>query len=230
MGNNPKIIQTEKFKKKMVKISMLIAALAVTVTTAFVPVSTPLKPVGTSLQMKINDNDNLNTFMKGASAFAASVVVSSVLFSSGAAFASDDNAQFDFVSSSNIIAGRSGGRAGGRAMSRPMARPMARPSGGGGGAVYNNRNTYIQQRPMLGGGGFGYSPFGYSPFGGMGLGYGLGSMNNVGNEIRDNRQEGEIQREAVELEQAKQKNADLEQRIQQLERSSQPQSQPQSNN
>merc|ERR1712238_407915 len=195
----------QKNLKKMVKISILIAALAVSVTTAFVPVSTPLKPVGTSLQMKINDNDNLNTFMKGASAFAASVVVSSVLFPSGAAFASDDNAQFDFVSSSNIIAGRSGGR-----------------------AVYNTRTTYIQQRPMLGGGGFGYSPFGYSPFGGVGLGYGLGSMNNVGNEIRDNRQEGEIQREAVELEQAKQKNADLEQRIQQLERSSQPQSQPQS--
>jgi len=209
----------------MVKISIIIAALAVSVTTAFVHVSTSTQTVGTSLQMKTNENDNLNSFMKGASAFAASVVVSSVLFSSGAAFASDDNAQFDFISSSNIIAGRSGGRAGGRAMSRPMARPMNRPSGGGGGAVYNTRNTYIQQRPMLGGGGFGYSPFGYSPFGGIGLGYGLGSMNNVGNEIRDNRQEGEIQREAVELEQAKQKNADLEQRIQQLERSSQPQSQ-----
>ena len=51
-----------------------------------------------------------------------------------------------------------------------------------------------------------------------GLGYGLGAASNIGNEIRDSRQEGEIQQERMELEQAKAKAAQLEARLEQLEK------------
>lgn len=51
----------------------------------------------------------------------------------------------------------------------------------------------------------------------LGLGYGLGAINDIGNEIRDNRQEGEIQRSRAELEQARQREAELDARIRQLE-------------
>merc|ERR1719362_1390996 len=80
-----------------------------------------------------------------------------------------------------------------------------------------SRTTYISAPPVV------VSPFGmgmgygYNPFGGVGLGYGLGAANSIGNEIRDNRQESEIQNERVELELAKQKAAQLEQRLAQLE-------------
>ena len=50
-----------------------------------------------------------------------------------------------------------------------------------------------------------------------GLGYGLGAANSVGNEVRDYRQESEIQRSKAELEQAKVREAELESRIKALE-------------
>lgn len=49
------------------------------------------------------------------------------------------------------------------------------------------------------------------------MGYGLGAMGNAGNEMRDYRQEGEIQQSKAELEQAKAHEAELEQRIKALE-------------
>lgn len=51
----------------------------------------------------------------------------------------------------------------------------------------------------------------------IGFGYGLGAMNGIGNEIRDNRQEMEIQQSRAELDQAKQREADLEARLRALE-------------
>jgi hypothetical protein len=53
-----------------------------------------------------------------------------------------------------------------------------------------------------------------------GLGYGLGAMGNIGNDIRDYRQEGEIQKTEIELEQSKAREAQLEQRIKALEEAS----------
>ena len=64
------------------------------------------------------------------------------------------------------------------------------------------------------GGGYGY---GGSPFGGFGLGYGMGAMNNAGDQARDYRQETEIQTGKTELEQAKVRAAELELRIKALE-------------
>jgi hypothetical protein len=121
-----------------------------------------------------------------------------------------------------LLAGRSGGRAGGRAGGGSYARSsrMA-PS-----PVYRQSTTII--RPMIApppvvispfGGGFGY---GYNPLGGVGLGYSLGSMNSYGNEIRDYRQEAEIQKEKAELEITKEKNAELEARIKALEQTGKP--------
>jgi cell division protein FtsB len=45
-------------------------------------------------------------------------------------------------------------------------------------------------------------------------------MNNAGDDIRDYRQESEIQQSKAELEQAKAREAELEQRIRALEKSS----------
>jgi cell division protein FtsB len=53
--------------------------------------------------------------------------------------------------------------------------------------------------------------------GGFGLGYGLGALNSAGNEIRDYRQESEIQQSRAELEQAKAREAELEARLKKLE-------------
>ena len=54
------------------------------------------------------------------------------------------------------------------------------------------------------------------------LGYGaLGAVNAIGNEIRDQRQEGEIQRGRYELQEEKLKSAELEARLNQLERAQQ---------
>merc|ERR1712160_168053 len=77
--------------------------------------------------------------------------------------------------------------------------------------------TYIGGSPMMVSP-FGYGMgYGYNPFGGVGLGYGLGAASGIGNEMRDNRQEGEIQSANVELQMAKQKAAQLEQRLAQLQ-------------
>eukprot|EP00555_Chaetoceros_dichaeta_P002552 CAMPEP_0198249560 /NCGR_PEP_ID=MMETSP1447-20131203/1054_1 /TAXON_ID=420782 /ORGANISM="Chaetoceros dichaeta, Strain CCMP1751" /LENGTH=244 /DNA_ID=CAMNT_0043934231 /DNA_START=111 /DNA_END=845 /DNA_ORIENTATION=+ len=166
-----------------------------------------------------------------ATAALAGACILSNVFTANVAFAMDDVAQFDFGPTSTIIAGRGGGgRGGGRAMggggmsrggggmSRGGGAAYARPSGGGGN-VYRSR-TYISAPPVV------VSPFGmgmgygYNPLGGMGLGYGLGAASNIGNQMTDNRQEGEIQNSRIELEQAKFKAAQLEARLEQLEKGS----------
>ena len=51
----------------------------------------------------------------------------------------------------------------------------------------------------------------------VGLGLGLSAINSIGNGMRENRQENEIYRERVELEQARVKQAELEGRLRMLE-------------
>jgi hypothetical protein len=67
--------------------------------------------------------------------------------------------------------------------------------------------------PVVIGSPFGY---GYSPFGGMGYGA-LGAVSAINNEMRDSRQENEIRQGRSELEISKQRQAQLEQRLNQLE-------------
>ena len=54
-------------------------------------------------------------------------------------------------------------------------------------------------------------------YGFVGLSIGLNSINQIGNDIRDYRQEGEIQRTRVELENSRQREAEMEARLRQLE-------------
>lgn len=176
--------------------------------------------VGTSNALQLNLNTK--SMEKTASGcVAAGLVASSVIFGgASSAMAADNNdltmPSMDFAGTTELIAGRSGGRAGGRASSgrTSSARPSARPS---------TTNVYVSPR---GGGAYVapppvvvapvISPFGYSPFGGLGYGA-LGAVNAVGNEIRDMNQEREIQRERAELDMAKQREAELEMRLRQLE-------------
>jgi len=111
--------------------------------------------------------------------------------------------------------GRSGGRAGGRApaMSRPApttTRTIQR-------TTVIQQPTYIAPPVMVSPYGYG-GGYGYNPMGGLGLSLGLNAINGVGREIRESGQEREIARERSELEVAKQRQFELEQRLAALER------------
>ncbi|KAL7566980.1 hypothetical protein ACA910_019910 [Epithemia clementina (nom. ined.)] len=125
-----------------------------------------------------------------------------------------DNA-FDFSGSSQVIAARSGGRAGGRASSGGAS--YSRPSSSY--SSYRSSTTIYHAPPsptVIVAPPVTYS-YSYNPLGGLGLGYAVGAMGNIGNEIRDIRQESEIQRSKIELEQSRMKEAELEARLRGLE-------------
>lgn len=128
-------------------------------------------------------------------------------------------------SSSQLVAARSGGRGGGRASSggaRSYSRPSSSYSSRPSTSTYRSTTTIIQPPPsptvivtpppVT----YGYS-YGYNPLGGFGLGYTVGAIGNLGNEIQDMRQESEIQRSKMELEQSRLKEAELEARLRGLE-------------
>lgn len=109
--------------------------------------------------------------------------------------------------SDNIIAARSGGRSGGRSSAIPRSATPSR--------TVINRTTVIAAPTPYYSSPVYISPFG-SPFGGIGYGA-LGAVSAISNEIRDSRQENEIYRERTELELAKQRQAELERRLYELE-------------
>jgi hypothetical protein len=55
----------------------------------------------------------------------------------------------------------------------------------------------------------------------VGLGLGLNSMNQIGNDMRDYRQEGEIQRTRADLQDSRQRETEMETRLRQLEMAAQ---------
>ena len=199
----------------MVKVSALLAFLAISGASAFtVPVPVPAgKHSTTALSMK-----NENKFTKFLTASVASAIILSSAATTPDALAASPN--FDF-GTDTIISARSGGRGGGRSSGssmrsspRPSARSYSAPS-----TTINRTTVYSSPSPIISSP-IVVSPFGYSPFGGMGYGgYGaLGAVNAIGNEMRDNRQENEIARGRAELDVSKQKQAQLEQRLNELER------------
>jgi len=116
------------------------------------------------------------------------------------------------------VAARSGGRAGGRA-SRPASRSVA-PSTSK--TVINRSTTIVAPPVVVGGGGYGgygYGGYGgyYDPTPGIALNLGLSAVSAVGNGMREYRQEGEIARSRAELSAAKDREADMAERIRQLE-------------
>jgi len=196
----------------MVKTSALVAFLAISGASAFAPAPASSQQ-STSLEMK---NSPFSKFVATAS------VASAILLSSAAPDAQAITGDFDF-GSDNVIAARSGGRAGGRSSASSMRSPppSSRPT------TVNNiqRTTVIQQQPAVVAAPVMASPVVVapvvSPFGSpFGVGYGaLGVVNAIGNEMREGRQEAEIRREREELQESKQRQFMLEQRLNQMEQS-----------
>jgi hypothetical protein len=184
-------------------------ALCLSLVDAFAP-NLATSRMQTSLSMK-DDKNKIAVSFVAAAFLAGSLLTVEPVFAAG-----------DF-GSSQIVAARSGGRAGGRSSApRSYSAPRSVPRSN---TVYRSGTTTIV-RPMIAPSPiivspFGYSPFGYNPLGGgFGLGYGLGAMSNRGDEMRDYRQEAEIQKSSAELEQAKIREAELEARIRALEKGS----------
>eukprot|EP00429_Kryptoperidinium_foliaceum_P107739 CAMPEP_0176239252 /NCGR_PEP_ID=MMETSP0121_2-20121125/28777_1 /TAXON_ID=160619 /ORGANISM="Kryptoperidinium foliaceum, Strain CCMP 1326" /LENGTH=209 /DNA_ID=CAMNT_0017578737 /DNA_START=88 /DNA_END=716 /DNA_ORIENTATION=+ len=149
---------------------------------------------------------------EGMKRAAVSLVAAAFLASNLAvvepAFAVDD---MDF-GSSQVVAARSGGRAGGRSSAARAPSDRALSFKG----PMSNPPPVIVAPPIYGG--YGY---GYNPLPGLGLSIGLNTMNQIGNDMRDYRQEGEIQRTRAELENSRQREAEMEARLRQLEMAAQ---------
>lgn len=191
-------------KKTTMMFRSFVIALAATVcvgtASAFSSKPVCVRAQTTALQMKNEDSK------KVAASFLAAAFIATNVFTVDAAFAVDN---FDF-GSTEIVAGRSGGRGGGRAARAPSR--AYTPSS----STRIERTTTVIQ-PVYSTPSVVVSPFGYNPLGGFGFGYGLGAAGSIGNEIRDYRQESEIQQSRAELEQAKIREAAMEARLKALE-------------
>jgi len=173
--------------------------------------------VVTTTQQQQQPQQPVNNLGKIATSFvAAAFLLSNTALSEPAiAFGGDVDSSNFLDSTSQVLAGRSGGRAGGRSSYRAPPRSAPRPS------VRSSSSTTIIRPgptivapPVYGGGfGYGYNPL-FSPFG---FGMGLNTLNNINNDIRDYRQEGEIQSTKAQLDESRRKEAVMEERIRQLE-------------
>lgn len=187
------------------------AALSLSTSSAFAPHPSS-RP---SLNVLSAENDSGKSF--AASALTAAYLLSGVL-SADAAFAADAyTVQPSFVESSVVLAARSGGRAGGRAAPRSPSRSVAPSSSSK--TVINRSTTVIQAPPVVVGGGYGYGGYGYGydPTPGIALNLGLSAVSAVGNGMREYRQESEIARSRAELGAAKEREAEMAERIRALE-------------
>ncbi|KAL3792575.1 hypothetical protein HJC23_005545 [Cyclotella cryptica] len=199
----------------MMKSSLFLAAtsLCLGTSTAFTAPRSPLAArSSTSLSMK--NDDAGKTF--AASALAAAYLFTGVV-SADAAFAMDafDAPLAALDSSSVVMAARSGGRAGGRAAQRMSAPPSSSKT------VINRSTTVIQAPPVVVGGGYGYGGYGYGayydPTPGIALNLGLSAVSAVGNGMREYRQTEEIARSRAELSAARDREAEMSERIRALE-------------
>lgn len=197
----------------MKSFAIVVSALLIGSSEAFAPVAPASGRVATSLEAAREDDFSLKKV--AASAFAAAFLAANVV-AMEPALALDS---FDF-GSSEVISARSGGRSGGRVSSggarssssySRSSTTIVRPTTVITSPSYMAPPVYIAP-PVIG-----YGGYGYNPLGGLGMGYALGSMNNIGNDMRDMRQESEIQQSKVQLEQARMKEAELEARLRQLE-------------
>jgi len=180
------------------------ALLCVSGASAFAPANAPRTSI-TSLQMGSNNEETSKKVV--ASVLAATFILGNVA-TVAPAQAIDDSA----FGTSTVVAARSGGRAGGRSSGarssyRPSSSSSYRPSS----TTVINR-TYVSPSPVM------MAPsYGYNPMGGLGLGLGLNAVGQIGNDMRDYRQEREIQDTRSALNQSQAREAQMEARLRQLE-------------
>uniref|UniRef100_A0A7S3Q370 Uncharacterized protein n=1 Tax=Chaetoceros debilis TaxID=122233 RepID=A0A7S3Q370_9STRA len=212
----------------MVKTSALVAFLAISSASAFAPAPVPFSSQKTTSSLEMKKNSPFSKFVATASV-ASAILLSSTIAPDAQAItgAGDFNLNFG---SDNVIAGRSGGRGGGRSSASSMRRSPP-PSSYSRPTTVNNvsRTTVIQQSPGMVSAPVMASPIIVSPVispfgmgGGYGMGYGggygaLGAVNMIGREMREGRQEAEIRDGRNELQDSKQREFQLEQRLNQLE-------------
>jgi hypothetical protein len=207
-------------KRGMVAVCAVVAVVASMGVNGFSTASVAVSPRQhlPLLLMSKHDSEERQPFVSKKAvhhaSMAAAVLLSTMAFLEPS-WAVDDVVLTD--SSSLLLSARMGGRAGGR-VSRGGFR--AAPTRN----IYRSSTTIIRPPSVIVAPPIGISPFGYgygNPLGGFGLGYGLGAMtNSVGDSVRDYRQDTEISRDRAELELAKQRQAELEARINALESSS----------
>ena len=184
-----------KFSKSLIATAALVSGAS-----AFAPVSNgPAK--STSLNMV-----NEESVKKAATSFAAAAFLMANVAAVEPAFAAD----MDF-GSSQVVAARSGGRAGGRSSAaRAPSRAPTRST------TVINRSTYIAP-PVYSSPSVIVAPPIYNPVPGLGLSIGLNAMNQIGNDMRDYRQEAEIRDTRSELMRSQAREAEMEARLRQLE-------------
>jgi len=217
-----------------------IALLCISSASGFVQPSGPTQ--STALHMTPQEG-----LKKAAVSFVAAAFLASNLAVVEPAMAIDDM-NMDF-GSSQVLAGRSGGRAGGRSSSyRAPSRPSSSSSVRSTKVI--QRNTYVQPSPIILSPpvyGYGYNPvpglgknlsasvtasfatsslvadfwrLSYS-LSLSGLSLGLNAINQIGNDMRDYRQESEIAQARAQLQNSQVREAELESRIRQLEMANQ---------
>lgn len=151
---------------------------------------------------------------KAATSFVAAAFLMTSVAAVEPAFAMDEA---DF-GSSQVIAARSGGRAGGRSSAaRAPARAPVRSSAPSSRSTTVINRTVVSPPVVVGSpmyGGYGY---GYNPVPGLGLSLGLNAINQIGNDMRDYRQETEIRDTRAALMNSQQREAEMEARLRQLE-------------
>jgi len=188
----------------------VMALLCASGASAFAPVSAPKASV-TSLEMARGQPENA-TKKIAASVLAATFILGNVAAVEPAQ-AMDD---YDF-GSSQVIAARSGGRAGGRSSaSRSAARPSSSYSSPPSRSTTVINRTYVTPAAPVYSSPVIVAPS-YNPMPGLGLSLGLNALGQIGNDMRDYRQEREIQDTRSELQSAKMREAQMEARLNQLE-------------
>eukprot|EP00536_Pseudo-nitzschia_multiseries_P008639 jgi/Psemu1/287938/fgenesh1_pg.222_\ len=196
----------------MKSFTAVLALLCASGASAFAPAAAGPQVSATALGM-------VNTPLEDAAKKAAASVLAAalVLATVEPAQAVDDLTDFG---SSQVIAARSGGRAGGRssaARSAPssMSRSPSRPSTSS--TTVINRTYVTPAAPVYSSPAVIMAPPVYNPMPGLGLSLGLNAVGQIGNDMRDYRQEREIQDTRSELQASKMREAEMEARLRSLE-------------
>uniref|UniRef100_A0A7S0F7G3 Uncharacterized protein n=1 Tax=Craspedostauros australis TaxID=1486917 RepID=A0A7S0F7G3_9STRA len=191
--------------------ALVVAAVAAPCASAFV--AQPKASTSTALDM---------SFGKNVQTAAVSFAAAAFLMVNTVDVAPANAVSDDFFGSTEILAARSGGRAGGRSSSvssRPSASARSSSSSSTNTRVIE-RTTVVQQAPTV----VAAPPvimaapsYGYNPMPGLGLSLGLNAVSQIGNDMRDARQQSEIRQTQSELMQSKAKEAELSARLSSLE-------------